>query len=157
MQSSSQKEQTYEDHRVWVGYGLGDGGAAGPAARGDRRGHLGRPRGRRLGRQVSGRRSADNGASGLSRPVAPSDHGRRISLPGSDFVIIATPTNYDTELDFFDTSSVEGVIAQVAERAPSSTIVIKSTIPVGFTNRMREEHPTLTILFSPEFLREGVP
>jgi len=77
------------------------------------------------------------------------------ALPGSDFVIVATPTNYDTELDFFDTSSVETVIAQVFEHAPGSTIVIKSTVPVGFTNRMREEHPTLTILFSPEFLREG--
>jgi UDPglucose 6-dehydrogenase len=77
------------------------------------------------------------------------------ALPGSDFVIIATPTNYDTELDFFDTTSVEGVIAQAAERAPTSTVVIKSTIPVGFTNRMRREHPNLTILFSPEFLREG--
>ena len=77
------------------------------------------------------------------------------ALPGSDFVIIATPTNYDTELDFFDTSSVEGVIAQVAEHSPASTIVIKSTIPVGFTRRMQQEHPDLTILFSPEFLREG--
>lgn len=78
-----------------------------------------------------------------------------VALPGSDFVIIATPTNYDTELDFFDTSSVEGVIAQVAEHSPASTIVIKSTIPVGFTRRMQQEHPDLTILFSPEFLREG--
>ena len=77
------------------------------------------------------------------------------ALPGSDLVIIATPTNYDTELDFFDTSSVEGVIAQVAEHSPASTIVIKSTIPVGFTRRMQQEHPDLTILFSPEFLREG--
>jgi UDPglucose 6-dehydrogenase len=77
------------------------------------------------------------------------------ALPGSDFVIIATPTNYDTELDFFDTSSVEAVIAQVADHSPGSTIVIKSTVPVGFTNRMRQEHPTLAILFSPEFLREG--
>ncbi len=77
------------------------------------------------------------------------------ALPGSDFVIIATPTNYDTELDFFDTSSVEGVIAQVAEHSPASTIVIRSTIPVGFTREMQQEHPDLAILFSPEFLREG--
>jgi len=77
------------------------------------------------------------------------------ALPDADFVIIATPTNYDTELDFFDTSSVEGVIAQVAEHAPTSAIVIKSTVPVGFTNRMRQEHPNLTLLFSREFLREG--
>lgn len=77
------------------------------------------------------------------------------ALPGADFVIIGTPTNYDSELDFFDTSSVEGVIAQVAEHSPTSTIVIKSTIPVGFTRRMQQEHPDLMILFSPEFLREG--
>lgn len=77
------------------------------------------------------------------------------ALSGSDFVIIATPTNYDTELDFFDTSSVESVIEQVAQHSPASTIVIKSTVPVGFTRRMHQDHPDLTILFSPEFLREG--
>ena len=77
------------------------------------------------------------------------------ALPGSDFVIISTPTNYDPDKDFFDTGSVEAVIAQVADLAPESTIVIKSTIPVGFTRRMRETYPDLTILFSPEFLREG--
>lgn len=77
------------------------------------------------------------------------------AVPGSDFVIVATPTNYDTELDFFDTSSVEGVIGQVSVHSPASTIVIKSTIPVGFTRRMQQEHPGLKILFSPEFLREG--
>jgi len=77
------------------------------------------------------------------------------ALPGSDFVIIATPTNYDTELDSFDTSRVESVIAQVVQHSPASTIVIKATIPVGFTRRMQQEHTDLTILFSPEFLREG--
>lgn len=77
------------------------------------------------------------------------------AFPGSDFVIIATPTDYDSKLDFFDTSTVEGVISEVAEYAPTSAIVIKSTVPVGFTRRMQEEHPGLTILFSPEFLREG--
>lgn len=77
------------------------------------------------------------------------------ALPGSDFVIISTPTNYDPDKDFFDTSSVEGVIGQVSSLAPDTTVVIKSTIPVGFTKRMREAHPELTILFSPEFLREG--
>jgi UDPglucose 6-dehydrogenase len=77
------------------------------------------------------------------------------ALPLSDFVVIATPTNYDTDLDYFDTLSVEGVIAQVAEFASAATIVIKSTVPVGFTNRMCAEYPSLTILFSPEFLREG--
>ena len=77
------------------------------------------------------------------------------ALPGCDFVVIATPTNYDPDLDFFDTSSVEAVIAQVETIAPDSTVVIKSTIPVGFTARMTREHPDLTILFSPEVLREG--
>lgn len=77
------------------------------------------------------------------------------ALRDPEFVIIATPTNYDAELDFFDTSTVEGVIAQVAEHSRASTIVIKSTIPVGFTRRMQRKYPDLTILFSPEFLREG--
>jgi UDPglucose 6-dehydrogenase len=77
------------------------------------------------------------------------------AMPGCDFVIVATPTNYDPELDFFDTSTVESVIEDVKRLAPESTVVIKSTIPVGFTARMQREHPDLTILFSPEFLREG--
>ena len=77
------------------------------------------------------------------------------ALPGSDFVVVATPTNYDPVLDFFDTSSVEAVIARVAELAPAASVVVKSTIPVGFTRRLQAEHPELTILFSPEFLREG--
>ncbi len=78
-----------------------------------------------------------------------------LALSGSDYVIVATPTNYDTEADYFDTSSVESVIAQVAQQAPGSAVVVKSTIPVGFTRRMQREYPSLRILFSPEFLREG--
>ncbi|WP_020013415.1 nucleotide sugar dehydrogenase [Promicromonospora sukumoe] len=74
---------------------------------------------------------------------------------GAGVVVIATPTNYDEESNFFDTSSVETVIADVLVAAPEATIVIKSTIPVGFTRRMREEHPGAAIVFSPEFLREG--
>ncbi|MFE7506392.1 nucleotide sugar dehydrogenase [Promicromonospora sp. NPDC057488] len=74
---------------------------------------------------------------------------------GAGVVVIATPTNYDEESNFFDTSSVETVIADVLVAAPEATIVIKSTIPVGFTQRMREEHPGAAIVFSPEFLREG--
>lgn len=77
------------------------------------------------------------------------------ALDGADYVIVATPTNYDTRTNRFDTSTVEGVIAQARKLAPQATIVVKSTIPVGFTERMRAEHGTDRILFSPEFLREG--
>lgn len=77
------------------------------------------------------------------------------ALSGADYVIVATPTNYDPRTNYFDTTSVEAVIAQARELAPGATIIIKSTIPVGFTSRMREEHGADCILFSPEFLREG--
>ena len=72
-----------------------------------------------------------------------------------DFVVVATPTDYDPEQNFFNTASVESVVAQVQQHCPSATVIIKSTIPVGFTRRMRERFPGLTIIFSPEFLREG--
>ena len=77
------------------------------------------------------------------------------SLKGADYVIVSTPTNYDEKTNFFDTSSVEAVIAQVCEHEPDACIVVKSTIPVGFIDDVRERLDTDAVIFSPEFLREG--
>ena len=77
------------------------------------------------------------------------------SVRGADYVIVSTPTNYDEQTNFFDTSSVEAVISQVIEGEPSACIVVKSTIPVGFIEDVSERWNTDAVLFSPEFLREG--
>lgn len=73
----------------------------------------------------------------------------------ADFIIVATPTNYDESTNYFDTSSIEQVLAHLSEIQSKSIIIIKSTIPVGFTAKMQNQYSDLHIVFAPEFLREG--
>lgn len=80
---------------------------------------------------------------------------KRKAYENADYVVIATPTNYDSNKNFFDTHAIEDVIEEALKFNPNATIVIKSTIPVGYTKMIQEKFQTNNIIFSPEFLREG--
>ena len=77
------------------------------------------------------------------------------ALKDADYVIICTPTNYDNSLKSFDTSSVENIIKQIKKMRISTSIIIKSTVPVGYTESIKKKYNINNIIFSPEFLREG--
>ncbi len=95
-------------------------------------------------------RALAEGGLRLTATTDPTD-----AYPDADYVVVATPTNYDPATNLFDTSSVAHVVAEALAANPAVAVVIKSTIPVGFTDSLRAKYPDATIFFSPEFLREG--
>lgn len=80
---------------------------------------------------------------------------KNIAYSGAKFIIVATPTNFDIENNYFDTKSIESVIADVQTINPAATVIIKSTIPIGFMRWIKAKFPQMKLIFSPEFLREG--
>jgi len=80
---------------------------------------------------------------------------KKIAYDRPDYVVIATPTDYDVEKDYFNTSSIESTLEDINQLCQESVVIIKSTIPIGYTEKVRKKFPSLEIMFSPEFLREG--
>lgn len=80
---------------------------------------------------------------------------KEFAYSNPDYIIVATPTNYNEKTNYFDTSSIEQVLSDLSQRQSRAVIIIKSTVPVGFTAKMQNQFPSLKIVFSPEFLREG--